>query len=143
LVRTSAERAQLKDSRTLTGQSVGDMVGDGDHLYLTLRPSYGYYYYYPYGVADSAGTSSEPETPSDTLSVVNLANDKLDVRFEAAVGNWGSQLMGLYDQRLFINISGDGMLAVDVSNPDAPVGQHFLRTLGYATHIAFQGDRAY
>lgn len=141
LVRTAPTKAVLKDVKALSGQSVSDMVGDGSMLYLTLRPGYGYYYYYPYGAEDSSGGTVE--TPSDTLSVINLSQDTLDERFNAPVGNWGSQLMGIYNQRLFVNISGDGMLAVDVSNPDAPVGQHFLRTLGWATHVAFQGDRAY
>jgi hypothetical protein len=141
--RTGANKAQLKDSKTLVGKSVGDMVADGTYLYMTQRPSY--YGYYYYGVAESSDSvgGTATESPSDSLSVINLANDKLDERFNAPVGNWGSQLMGIYQQRLFINISGDGMLAVDVSNPDQPEGQHFLRTLGWATHIAFQGDRAF
>ena len=141
-VRTGPTKAVLKDTRSLSGQTVGDMVADGDYLYMTLRPGYGYYYYYPVGVA-SDGSTTAVESPSDTLSVINLSQDTLDERFNAPVGNWGSQLMGVYKQRLLINISGDGMLAVDVSNPDQPQGQHFLRTLGWATHVAFQGDRAY
>jgi hypothetical protein len=141
-VRTGPQKAQLKSTRALSGQSVSDMVGDGDMLYLTLRPGYGYYYYYPYAEAqDSSG--AEVEAPSDSLVVMNLSQDTLDERFNAPVGHWGSQLMGIYNDRLFVNIQGDGMLAVDVRNPDAPVGQHFLRTLGYATHVAFQGDRAF
>ena len=142
-VRTGTNKAQLRSTRALSGESVSDMVGDGNMLYLTLRPSYGWYYYYPYAETADAVGGTAPETPSDKLVVMNLSQDTLDERFNAPVGNWGSQLMGIYRDRLFVNIQGDGMLAVDVTNPDAPKGQHFLRTLGYASHVAFQGDTAY
>ena len=55
------------------------MVGDGNMLYLTLRPGYGYYSYYPYtDASDSSGGAVE--SPSDSLVVMNLSQDTLDER---------------------------------------------------------------
>ena len=61
------------------------------------------------------------------------------------------QLMGTQKGKLFVNLTGnaatttrtaaggggDGILVVDVSNPAAPKGLRFLRTLGFATHVEF------
>jgi hypothetical protein len=51
--------------------------------------------------------------------------------------------MGTHKGKLFLNVPGDGMLMTDVSNPAAPQGQKFLRTLGYASSLEFAGHDAY
>ena len=51
--------------------------------------------------------------------------------------------MGTYKGQLFVNLPGDGILVVDLTNPAKPFGRQFLRTLGYATQIEFVGDEAY
>ncbi len=137
LRRTGPSTAVLKGSKQLTG-SLSDLVGDGDRLYVTSRPqSYYYGYYYDVSVGGSTTESS------DRLSIFDLTGDALNQRFSAPVGHYGSQLMGVYNNHLFINISGDGVLAVDVSNAGAPQGRHFVRTLGWATHLVFEGTRAF
>ncbi|MBI3184806.1 MAG: beta-propeller domain-containing protein [Myxococcales bacterium] len=133
---TARDRAVLLDTMALDGKQVGDMVGDASRLFLTLRPSYWYWY-----AGDKS--SSAAEEPSDTLVAIDLRGGKLDRRFAGSVGTYYSRLMGVSDDRLFINLPGDGVLAVDVTDLSAPAGQHFARTLGYATHIAFAGGRAF
>jgi hypothetical protein len=44
---------------------------------------------------------------------------------------------------LFLNLSGDGILAVDVSKPAQPTGVQFLRTLGWANTMQAFGDDLY
>jgi hypothetical protein len=45
----------------------------------------------------------------------------------------------VHQNRLFVNLAGDGILILDVTDPSAPIGLHFARTLG---HIAFTGNDA-
>ncbi len=130
-------RAMLLDTLALNGLQVGDMVGDADRLFMTLRKGYSYAYAYD----DSLGGGYVQ--PSDSLTILDLSQGRLTQTFSAAVGTYSAQLMGVFGDRLFVNLVGDGVLAVDVSHLNAPVGQHFLRTLGWATHIVFAGDIAY
>ncbi len=136
----SAGRATLLDTLALDGMQLGDIVGDNDRLFMTLRHGYYGYYGAGYGASDSVTTS---DAQSDTLNILDLSRDRLTKTFGAALGTYSAQLMGVSGDRLFVNLSGDGVLAVDVSNLSAPVGQHFLRTLGWATHLVFAGDLAF
>jgi hypothetical protein len=141
LKRTSPTTAVLLDNTTLEGQQLVDMVGEGDRLFFNLRPAY----WSNWGFARPAGSASATTTeqPSDELVALDLSQDRLDRKFSGKVGTYGSQLMGLSQNRLFINLPGDGVLAVNVENLSAPVGQHFARTLGYATHVVFEGNIAF
>ena len=51
--------------------------------------------------------------------------------------------IGVLGALLFVNLSGDGLFAVDVTDPAHPFGRGFLRTLGWGTHVAFAGNSAY
>ncbi|MBS1148346.1 MAG: hypothetical protein H6Q89_44 [Myxococcaceae bacterium] len=136
LVKLGATRSTLLDTMGLGGMQVGDMVGDSDRLFMTLRKGYSYWYGY-----DSRGGAYVQ--PSDSLTILDLSQGRLTKKFSAPVGTYSAQLMGVSGDRLFVNLPGDGVLAVDVSDLSAPVGQHFLRTLGYATHIVFAADTAF
>lgn len=131
------DRAQLTDTRSLDGLQVSDMVGDADKLFLTLRQDSWYWY------APAAVDGTAAESPGDALSIIDLRADTLDQKFLGRIGTWGSQLMGVNGDRLFVNLPGDGVLVVDVSNLSAPVGQHFVRTLGWATHLTFAETLAF
>ncbi len=137
LVQSSAPgKATLADTLALDGMSVGDIVGDSDRLFMTLRKGYSYYRAYE--------DSASPYVPqSDSLTILDLSKGRLTKAFSAPVGTYSAQLMGVSGDHLFVNLSGDGVLAVDVSNLSAPVGQHFLRTLGWATHMVFANDTAF
>jgi hypothetical protein len=84
-----------------------------------------------------------PQDLSDRLMVFDLSTKKLTSIYEQSTRMFNVQLMGVHQGRLFVNLEGDGLLIVDVTNPANPVGLHFARTLGYATHIEFAGDDAY
>jgi hypothetical protein len=45
--------------------------------------------------------------------------------------------------KLFVNLQGDGILVVDVTDSAAPKGESFYRTLGWASGIEFAGTNAY
>jgi hypothetical protein len=99
------------------------------------------------------------ESTSDRLMIFDLASGKLDPVFDQPTRMYNTQLMGTHQGRLFINLGGnqgyydpfgsggggggDGILVVDISNPSAPHGVKFLRTLGFATHIEFFADDVY
>ena len=51
--------------------------------------------------------------------------------------------MAVQQNKLFINLQGDGILVVDVANAAAPKGVSFYRTLGWASGIEFAGNTAY
>jgi hypothetical protein len=125
------DRATLTDTLDLAGYQLGDMVGDSDRLFLNLRPPYSYAY----------DIFSGP--PSETLMILDVSGSMLTPRFTGAIGASWSRLMGVSGQRLFVNLPSDGVLALDVSDLTQPRGQHFVRTLGWATHIAFAGDLAF
>ena len=48
--------------------------------------------------------------------------------------------MGAQPGRLFLQVSGAGVLVVDTSNESAPFGRSFLRTLGWGSHLEFSGS---
>jgi len=51
--------------------------------------------------------------------------------------------MGTQKGRAFLNLQGDGIVVVDITNPAKPVPVRFQRTLGYATHLESFGDDVY
>jgi len=80
---------------------------------------------------------------SDHVMVFDLSKGKLSRTFDRATATTGVRFMGINRNHLFLNLPGDGILALDISNPDAPSGRQFLRTLGYASYIEFAGNTAY
>ena len=56
---------------------------------------------------------------------------------------YDTQLMGVHDTHLFIQLATEGVLAIDVSILAHPSGARFLRTLGYANHVEFVENEAY
>jgi hypothetical protein len=73
----------------------------------------------------------------------DLSGKKLDLVYDQSTAMYNVQLMGVHDGRLFVNLSGDGILIIDVTDAAHPVGQRFERTLGWATSIEFAGEDAY
>ena len=51
--------------------------------------------------------------------------------------------MGATGNRLFLNVSGAGVLVSDVTNAAAPAGRTFLRTLGWGSHLELNGATMY
>jgi hypothetical protein len=125
--------AELLDSHNFGGYYLRDAVLDGNNLFVNARMDY---------YTQKANKIPWSEV-SDHLLIFDLSNLSLAKRYSAPTGTYQVQMMGTHDGKLFLNLPGDGVLAVDVSNPEKPVGQQFLRTLGYATHLEFSKDNAY
>ncbi len=144
--------AELVDTARFSDQSVSDLVVEGNALLVNVNPSYGYFYGggVVSGGAPTAGSGVAVRTAaltlddtSDRLEIFDLGGFKLDRVYDQATGTQGVQFMGTHNGQLYMNIVGDGILDVDVTNPSGPVGKQFLRTLGWANTIAFSGDEAY
>lgn len=140
--------AELLDSRVFLDLSLGSLVLDGDKLIINARRGYNYYYEYPVSGGDVATSSDSAKQPnweltSDRLMIFDMAQNTLRTAYDEPTRMFNVQLMGTHKDKLFVNLSGDGILIVDISDPSKPFGQRFVRTLGYATHIEFAGDDAY
>jgi len=152
VTKEGAAKAELLSTHHFVDMYLRDLVPDGDKLYVNGGPAfYGFYG----GVADGIGiarpggsvafatTEADPKDRSDRFMIFDLSKLTLSKVYDQATSTYNAQLMGTYQGRLFINLPGDGILVVDASNPAKPVGQQFMRTLGYASHIEFAGDNAY
>ena len=127
--------AELLGKYQSENTNINALIREGDRLYAT--DSSGYYYYY-------RTYQDEQDRPvPDKLLIFSLANDKLELGFTGSFGLYGAQLMGVYQNKAFIKLGGDGVVTLDVSNIASPVGTSFLRTLGWVRSIDFVGDDAY
>jgi hypothetical protein len=125
--------AQLLDYRAFPDFTLKGVVRDGERLFVNARPDYNY----------QRDNNLEWYEVSDHLMIFDLGGLHLDEKYGEPTGTYQVRMMGVNQGKLFLNLPGDGILAVDVSNPAAPVGQKFMRTLGYATHLEFAGSKAY
>ncbi|MDX2019337.1 MAG: beta-propeller domain-containing protein [Deltaproteobacteria bacterium] len=150
LLRSLGPKAELLDTHHFVDLYLRDLVPDGDKLYVNGGPNY-YGGFYGGGVADVARpggvafatTQGDWEDYSDRFMIFDLSKLTLAKAYDQATATYNAQLMGVYQGKLFVNLPGDGILVVDASNPAQPMGQQFMRTLGYASHIEFAGDSAY
>jgi hypothetical protein len=149
-----APAAQLLDSKLFSNVSLSGLTVAGNTIYLTAQQNYyGYGYYYGGGdvavpagggVARGGGSSTGSwETTSDRLLIFDLSNDTFATLYDQPTKAYGLQIMGANQGRLFLNLAGDGIVAVDVSNPAQPAGNKFLRTLGWASSMEAFGDDLY
>jgi hypothetical protein len=155
--------AERLDTQTFSDVSPRSMVYDGDRIYMTTSNSPYYNGYYinggvaiPTSVGSSSGgattgssgtggtgtTDSAPDT-SDHLAIMDMSQRKLTFTYDQPTELYNLDLMGVQQNKLFVNLQGDGILVVDVANATAPKGVSFYRTLGYASGIEFAGTSAY
>lgn len=140
--------AALLASKVFSDAYLTSMVQEGNNLYLTVQPSN---YYYGYGYSDGVGASTagtgtttpSRENTSTRLAIFDLSAQRLDSIYDQPTKANGLNIMGTQKGRLFLNLSGDGILVVDVSKPTAPVGVQFLRTLGWGSSLEASGDDIY
>jgi hypothetical protein len=125
--------AEFLDYHSFDGFYLRDMVLDSSKLFINARPDY--------------YTTQSMNIPwyevSDELMIFDLAGLTMSQKYSEPTGTYQVRLMGTHNGMLFLNLPGDGVLAVDVSDPANPAGQQFLRTLGYATHLEFDNNTAY
>jgi hypothetical protein len=131
-------KAILFDSHTFTGYFIKDLVLDGSTLYINAREQYTF----SPGPVPLGGWMPYKPSP-DELSIFKINFFKLQKVFSESLGTEYVELMGTHQGHLFLNMPSDGILAVNVTNPAKPYGEHFLRTVGYATQVEFAGNTAY
>jgi hypothetical protein len=152
--------AERLDARSFGDVSPRSMVYDGDRIYMTVSNTPYYYGYYmnggPVGVATSGsgssgtggasgGTATTAPAPdlSDHLAIIDMSQRKLTMTYDQPTELYNLDLMGVQQNKLFVNLQGDGILVVDVASASAPKGVSFYRTLGWASGIEFAGTSAY
>ena len=152
--------AERLDARSFGDVSPRSMVYDGDRIYMTVSNTPYYYGYYmtggPIGVATSGsgssgtggasggtGTTAPAPDLSDHLAIIDMSERKLTMTYDQPTELYNLDLMGVQQNKLFVNLQGDGILVVDVTSASAPKGVSFYRTLGWASGIEFAGTSAY
>jgi hypothetical protein len=134
------------------------MVYDGSRIYAAISNSSSYRGYYlvdgPVGIgvgtasgvggaaSDPAAAGTDADT-SDRLAILDTAQDDLATVFDAPTELTNLDLMGVEQDKLFVNLQGDGVLVVDVADASAPKATSFYRTLGWASGIELAGSSAY
>jgi hypothetical protein len=147
--------AELLATKVFSNVYLDGLTFDGSTMYVMGNQNY-YRYYYNYGpvmaidsvggVASSSGSSTSTpswETTSDRLMIFDLSNNTFATLYDQPTKAYNLYIMGANQGRLFLNLSGDGILAVDVSNPAQPKGAKFLRTLGWGSTMEAFGDDLY
>jgi hypothetical protein len=140
LERIDDATAVLRDSYLFTGRALSSLVGDGDRLFVTS--SKGYNYGYAVAVPAGGGTTSTVDN-SDELTIFDASSLTLARAYDGLFGLGGVQAMGAQTGRLYLNVSGSGVLVLDVTDPTQPFGRSFLRTLGWGSHLEFSGSTLY
>jgi hypothetical protein len=123
--------AELLDGRIFTGTVLSALVREGNTMILNSRPY------------STTTTGATWEQISDRLMVLDLSANTLALAYDQPTKASNLLIMGLQKNRAFLNLQGDGIVVVDVSNPASPTGVSFLRTLGFATHLENFGDDIY
>ncbi len=148
------------DVRSFDEVSPKTMVYDGDRIYMAVGSSPYYYGYFTLDTATANGgaaTSSSsgaggasgdagaavPADTSDHLAIIDMSQGKLTLTYDQPTELNNLDLMGAQQDKLFVNLQGDGILVVDVTSAAAPEGLSFYRTLGWASGIEFAGTSAY
>ena len=143
--------ATLLDTKVFDGVYPSSMVLENEKLMLVGRhtSSWGYYYGAPLGIGAgpvTAGLSAPTpiaDDSSDRFLTFDLSHGAFASLYDAPTGMYNSDLVGVHDGRLLMNLQGDGFLVVDVSDAGAPRGVRFVRTLGWANNIEFANDDVY
>jgi hypothetical protein len=123
--------AQLLDARTLSGLYFSALVREGDTLIVNARP-----YFTSYTAANAASWMDA----SDRFMMFDLSAGRLDLTYDQPTNAYYMRIMGTQKGRAFLNLSADGIVAIDITKPASPTAVRFLRTLGYATHLESFGD---
>ena len=76
------------------------------------------------------------------LYIFDLGRQKFSQQFGENTTARNLDIMGLRNNTLFLNLVNEGVLTVDVSRAASPNPRSFVRTLGYASHVQFDGDKA-
>ena len=132
LLEQGSNKATLQDFKSFNGWNLRSMLLDGSRLYLVGQRDWYY----------MQNNKDDKYAQSDNLFAFDLSGDRFKELVSANTRTYNVQLMGVHQQRLFLNLQGDGVLVIDMRDTKNPKGLHFERTLGWLTHIEFSGDKA-
>jgi hypothetical protein len=153
-------RAVRLDARAFADTTPKSMVYDGDRLYMVLSNT-PYFWGYAGGnvavsatstggvvrggssLSDRGGDTQPVVDTSDRLTIIDTSQGKLASTYEQSTLLTNVDLMAAQQNKLFVNLQGDGILVVDVTSPAAPKAMSFYRTLGWASGIELAGTSAY
>lgn len=129
--------AKVEDARPFWGMDMRDLVIDDGRVYANLaeRSSFG-----GWGPMFRGPIRYAP--PATELRILSSTGDKLSERFSEELGTEGIDLMGVHDRKLFVSLSGDGVLVVDANDVEKPFAREFVRTLGWGWSVEFAGNDA-
>ena len=137
LSRLDAYTAEYLDGRSFPGKYLQDVVLDGKRLFVNASEGW----YQP--VVLEGKTATPIQAAGQQLAIFDFSRERFDERFSGSLGIDSMEIMGIYQNNLFLNLPGSGVLVVDVTSSTRPVGRQFLRTLGYATQAEFVGNTAF
>lgn len=133
LLENQGSVARLKGFTQFKSWHLRGMLVDKNRLYISARRD-GYY-------IRTHNKINDPSINSDNLLIYDIAQGTFKSLFSANTRTYNMQLMGVAKGNLFINLPGEGLLIANVQGK-VPVGTHFKRTLGWVSHIEFDGDFA-
>ncbi len=133
LLEKQGDSAILKDTKVFKSWQLHQLLIDKNYLFIKARHDWYWMMkkqlaWYDY---------------SDYLMIFDLSKNTFKELFSKALRTYSVKLAGIQDDRLFINLPGEGLLVVDVSKPAYPRALHFERTLGWASNIEFSKDKAF
>lgn len=137
LLSLTGNTAKVEDSRALWGMDMRDLVIDDGRVYANLAERSN-----RFGIMPMFRGPIRYVPPATELRILSSTGDKLSERFAEELGSDGIDLMGVHDRKLFVNLSGDGVLVVDANNVEKPFAREFVRTLGWGWSVEIAGNDA-
>ena len=135
----NVEGATLLDTHTFADAYVGSLVLDGDRLFVAAQNQY-YWWSYP---AERAANPPTWESTSDRLLIFNVGGNGFASLYDQPTRTYGVQLMGMHQGKLFVACRTTACSPRTSTDPAHPQSLKFLRTLGWASHLGFNGNDAY
>ncbi len=152
-------RAVRLDARAFVDTTPRSLVYEGDRVYMVLSNASNYWGYVggdvPVGTstggavrggsaASDTGADTQPAVDtSDRLTIIDTSQGKLASSYELPTLLTNVELMAAQQNKLFVNLQGDGILVIDVTSAEYPEAMSFYRTLGWASGIELAGTSAY
>jgi hypothetical protein len=138
--------ARLTSSHLFKGRSISQIIVSHTKLFLTSSEAYRYDYY-PTPPPSSFSAASLPPpryySYNQRLEIFDLAERRLKKVFEGSVDKTSISMLAHYRDKLFLSMSGSGVLALDVKNPARPIHFAFVRTDSYSFSVDFADRYAY
>jgi len=136
LLRVEGSEAELLSSFLLNDWYVKSLaVTETNQVFLVTQKPY-------YLLAYSLGEHFQYQA-YEHLTVLEVEGDALVASYNDDLKTQGARILTVAEDALFLDLEGNGVVVVDVSDPSKPVPRTFLRTMGWLNSILVQEDFAY